>query len=194
MGVILIYLAIFYIILMIGLEYPPCTYTFWASIGLTVFGVLWLLLIFFSPKIIASIVERRRRKRERDTFGSGLFECESFESEPFQKVNNPPASRLPQVRDSEGNVDLVGIARYLASESPIPVVDRRRRISVDDIVDDLEDQIEELNNDIDRLDSILYDMEYDGEDQDLIDEYRRLIEVKRDKIRKKRYQIYEYLQ
>ena len=56
MGVILIYLAIFYIILMIGLEYPPCTYTFWASIGLTVFGVLWLLLIFFSPKIIASIV------------------------------------------------------------------------------------------------------------------------------------------
>lgn len=194
MGVILIYLAIFYIILMIGLEYPPCTYTFWASIGLTVFGVLWLLLIFFSPKIIESIVEKRRRKRERDTFGSGLFECESFESEPFQKVNNHPASKLPKVRDSEGNVDLVGIARYLASESPIPVVDRRRRVSVDDIVDELEDQIEELNDDIDRLDSILYDMECDGEDQVLIDEYRRLIEVKREKIRKKRYQIYEYLQ
>jgi hypothetical protein len=193
MGVILIYLAIFYIILMIGLEYPPCTYTFWASIGLTVFGVLWLLLVFFSPKIIASIVERRRRKRERDTFGSGLFECESFESEPFQKVNNPPASRLPQVRDSEGNVDIVGIARYLASEAPILVAERRRRISVDDIVDDLEDQIVELNDDIDRLDSVLYDMECDGEDQDLISEYRRLIEVKRDKIRKKRIQIYEYL-
>ena len=193
MGVILIYLAIFYIILMIGLEYPPCTYTFWASIGLTVFGMLWLLLMFFSPKIIASIVERRRRKRERDTFGSGLFESAYCEPESCEVVNDPPSSKLPKVRDSEGNVDLVGIARYLASESPIPVAERRRRISVDDIVGDLEDQIEELNDDIDRLDSVLYDMLYYGEDQDLIDEYKRLIEVKRDKIRKKRMQIYEYL-
>ena len=190
MGVILIYLAIFYIILMIGMEYPPCTYTFWASIGLTVFGVLWLLLIFFSPKIIASIVERRRRKRERDTFGSGLFESAYCEPESCEPES---CEVLPQVRDSQGNVDLVGIARYLASEAPIPVVDRHRRISVDDIVDDLEDQIEELNDDIDRLDSIIYDMECDGEDQDLISEYRRLIEMKRDKIRKKRIQIYEYL-
>lgn len=75
----------------------------------------------------------------------------------------------------------------------IPVAQRHRRISVDDIGDDLEDQIEELNDDIDRQDSIIYDMECDGEDQDIIDEYKRLIEVKRDKIRKKRIQIYEYL-
>lgn len=53
--------------------------------------------------------------------------------------------------------------------------------------------IKELNDDIDRLDSIIYDMECDGEDQDLISECRRLIEMKRDKIRKKRIQIYEYL-
>lgn len=198
MGAILIYLAIFYIILMIGLEYPPYSYTWWASIGLTVFGVLWLSFFFFRDKIIESIVEKRRRKRERDTFGSGLFECEfleseSLESESFQKVNNPPASKLPKVRDSEGNVDLVGIARYLASETPIPVAQRHRRISVDDIIDTLEDQIEELNNDIDRLDSVLYDMLYYGEDQDIIDEYKRLIEVKKQKVRTKRCQIYEYL-
>lgn len=56
MGAILIYLAIFYIILMIGLEYTPYTYTFWASIGLTVFGVLWLSFFFFRDKIIESIV------------------------------------------------------------------------------------------------------------------------------------------
>ena len=37
----------------------------------------------------------------------------------------------------------------------IPVAQRHRRISVDDIIDTLEDQIEELNNDIDRLDSII---------------------------------------
>lgn len=193
MGAILIYLAIFYIILMIGLEYPPCTYTFWASIGLTVFGVLWLSFFFFRDKIIESIVEKRRRRRERNTLGSGLFESAYCELESCEVVKDPPSSKLPKVRDSEGNVDLVGIARYLASEAPILVAERRRRISVDDIVDDLEDQIEELNDDIDRLDSIIYDMECDGEDQDIIDEYKRLIEVKRDKIRKKRMQIYEYL-
>lgn len=130
---------------------------------------------------------------ERDTLGSGLFECKFLESESFQKVNNPPALKLPKVRDSEGNVDLVGVARYLASEAPIPVAQRHRRISVDDIIDTLEDQIEELNNDIDRLDSVLYDMLYYGEGQDIIDEYKRLIEMKRDKIHKKRIQIYEYL-
>ena len=130
---------------------------------------------------------------ERDTFGSGLFESAYCEPKSCEVVNDPPSSKLPKVRDSEGNVDLVGIARYLANESPVPVAERRRRISVDDIVDDLEDQIEELNDDIDRLDSVLYDMLYYGEDQDLISEYRRLIELKRDKIRKKRIQIYEYL-
>lgn len=77
--------------------------------------------------------------------------------------------------------------------APIPVAQRHRRISVDDIVDDLEDQIEELNDDIDRLDSVLYDMLYYGEDQDIIDEYKRLIEVKKQKVRTKRCQIYEYL-
>lgn len=51
----------------------------------------------------------------------------------------------------------------------------------------------ELNNDIDRLDSVLYDMLYYGEDQDIIDEYKRLIEVKKQKVRTKRCQIYEYL-
>lgn len=51
----------------------------------------------------------------------------------------------------------------------------------------------ELNNDIDRLDSVLYDMQYYGEDQDIIDEYKRLIEVKKQKVRTKRCQIYEYL-
>ena len=75
----------------------------------------------------------------------------------------------------------------------IPVAQRHRRISVDDIIDTLEDQIEELNNDIDRLDSVLYDMLYYGEDQDIIDEYKRLIEVKKQKVRTKRCQIYEYL-
>ena len=75
----------------------------------------------------------------------------------------------------------------------IPVAQRHRRISVDDIIDTLEDQIEELNNDIDRLDSVLYDMLYYGEDQDIIDEYKRLIEVKKQKVRTKRCQNYEYL-
>ena len=51
----------------------------------------------------------------------------------------------------------------------------------------------ELNNDIERLDSVLYDMLYYGEDQDIIDEYKRLIEVKKQKVRTKRGQIYEYL-
>ena len=51
----------------------------------------------------------------------------------------------------------------------------------------------ELNNDIERLDSVLYDMLYYGEDQDIIDEYKRLIEVKKQKVRTKRCQIYEYL-
>ena len=72
----------------------------------------------------------------------------------------------------------------------IPVAQRHRRISVDDIIDTLEDQIEELNNDIDRLDSVLYDMLYYGEDQDIIDEYKRLIEVMKQKVRTKRCHIY----
>ena len=75
----------------------------------------------------------------------------------------------------------------------IPVAQRHRRISVDDIINTLEDQIEELNDDIDRLDSVLYDMLYYGVDQDIIDEYKRLIEVKKQKVRTKRGQIYEYL-